>query len=120
MASIARQSCIGIMSSANSTSNYITPELLDETHHKALSRAVDNVLDTSLALFTYAQILDGLPTQDVAWDWRFTRLHSQHPINLHTQICPGAEKKAQSFKTDFSIDILKYKPQVSFMRISPI
>lgn len=49
-------------------------EVLDDTHYSALQRAIRNLLDTNLAFATYAQIVDGLPTEDVAWDRSTHRL----------------------------------------------
>lgn len=40
-----------------------SPDLLDKDHLQAFRRALLNILATDLAEFAYAQILDGLPTE---------------------------------------------------------
>ncbi|KAL2260052.1 hypothetical protein VTK26DRAFT_6081 [Humicola hyalothermophila] len=52
-------------------------------HYRVFSRAITNVLSTELALFKFAQIIDGLPTADVAWDVRSPDLSGAHPIEEH-------------------------------------
>ena len=52
--------------------------LKSERHREVLMRALTNVLSTELALFTYAQIIDGLPIADVAWDQRYHGLFPDH------------------------------------------
>lgn len=86
---------------------------LDQDHQEAITPAVTNVLDTQIALDTFAQIIDGLPLSDVAWDTRGTKLTPQHPINLHTQLCPGTLDKARAYRERFSLDLLSFKPEVS-------
>lgn len=86
---------------------------LDQNHREALDQAVKNVLSTDIALATFAQIIDGLPLSDVAWDTRGTKLTPQHPINLHTQLCPGTLDKARAYRERFSLDLLFFKPEVS-------
>jgi hypothetical protein len=81
-------------------------------HHKAFSRAISNVLSTELALFTFAQIIDGLPTADVAWDRRYSHLVGIHPIEQHEDICPGVLARARRFREDFDPCILSFDPQV--------
>ena len=46
--------------------------IASDRHRKVLDRAIRNVLSTELAKFTYAQIIDGLPIADVAFDRRLT------------------------------------------------
>ncbi|RWA14479.1 hypothetical protein EKO27_g559 [Xylaria grammica] len=75
--------------------------LLDHDHYAALDTAVRRVLATDLAFETYAQIIDGLPTFEVARDRRYktlffpnkgetpfpenpfpSRAHSERPVQL--------------------------------------
>lgn len=92
-----------------------TAEILDDDHYSFLRRAVGNVLDTSLALATYRQIIDGLPTKDVAWDRSRHKLQRSHPIVDHKQLCPGVEEKLKSIKAEFNIDSIRFDPNVSFV-----
>ncbi|KAL2200150.1 hypothetical protein P885DRAFT_73983 [Corynascus similis CBS 632.67] len=45
-------------------------EDLGGEHRRLLIRAIERVLSTEVAEFTYAQVIDGLPTSDVAFDTR--------------------------------------------------
>ncbi|KPM38672.1 hypothetical protein AK830_g7870 [Neonectria ditissima] len=82
-------------------------------HHHVLSRAIKNVLGTELAIFTYAQIIDGLPTADVAWDRRLPGISGDHPIDdVHEELCPGAMDKAREFYANWDPSILKFDPKV--------
>lgn len=81
-------------------------------HYRAFSRAILNVLSTELALFTFAQIIDGLPTADVAWDRRYPHLVGIHPIEQHEDICPGVLDRARRFREDFDPCILSFDPKV--------
>jgi hypothetical protein len=76
-------------------------------------RAISNLLSTELVLFTFAQIIDGLPTADVAWDRRYPDLHGEHPIEQHEDICPGVLDRARQFRRDFDPSILSFDPKVS-------
>lgn len=86
---------------------------LSVVHQEAATQAINNVLATEVALTTYAQIIDGLPLCDIAWDTRGSRLSPQHPINLHTQLCPGTISKAESFRDDLVISQLTFGHQAS-------
>ncbi|KAF4946780.1 hypothetical protein FGADI_10984 [Fusarium gaditjirri] len=68
-----------------------------------LSRAVRNLLNTDLALITYAQIIDGLPIADVAWDRYSGSYEPSHPINNHKTLCEGALEKAKGFRAQFTM-----------------
>ncbi|KAK4202609.1 hypothetical protein QBC40DRAFT_41203 [Triangularia verruculosa] len=81
-------------------------------HHAIFSRAVANVLSTELALFTYAQIIDGLPTDEVAYDRRSPGLHGNHPIEHHVDLCPGALERASEFRASFDPAILSFDPKL--------
>ncbi|KAK7429164.1 hypothetical protein QQZ08_004379 [Neonectria magnoliae] len=82
-------------------------------HHEVLARAIRNVLGTELAIFTYAQIIDGLPTADVAWDQRLPGIYGDHPIDdVHEELCPAAMDKAREFYENWDPSILKFDPKV--------
>lgn len=88
-------------------------ELLDDSHYSALQRAISNLLETNLAFATYAQIIDGLPTEDVAWDRSTHRLQASHPLVDHSKLCPGVADKLNAIKADFQVDSLKFNHHVS-------
>ena len=82
-------------------------------HREILIRAVTNVLDRELALFTFAQIIDGLPTGDVAFDRRFPCMFVDHPIDyMHDDICDGAMDKARELSGGWDPSILMFGPTV--------
>ncbi|KAF7536451.1 hypothetical protein G7054_g4584 [Neopestalotiopsis clavispora] len=92
------------MSSTNST----LCDELDEVHCDALLRSIKNVLATDLASTTYAQIIDGLPLADVAWDQYTSKICDSHPINEHVNLCPGVTDKAKDLLSDFDVETLKF------------
>lgn len=93
--------------------NRISIENLTPEHHSILVHAIRNVLSTELAVFTYAQIMDGLPTGDVAWDKRSPGIEGDHPIDEeHETLCPGVLEKARDFQDNWSPADLKFKPEV--------
>jgi hypothetical protein len=93
----------------------VSPEGLDAEHHAALIRAISNVLSTELALFTFAQIIDGLPTADVGWDRRSPGLAGEHPLDSHEQLCPGAMDKARELCPMWSPAMLAFHPKACVM-----
>lgn len=83
---------------------------LDEEHLDAFKRAMTNLLSTPLAEFTYAQIIDGMPTRDT-----YAREHSHLdgvPAMDHHEICPGIMEKTRAFRSEFDIFSLKFEPKV--------
>ncbi|KAF5592795.1 hypothetical protein FPCIR_5478 [Fusarium pseudocircinatum] len=82
-----------------------------ERHRQILGRAIRNVLSTELAQFTYAQIIDGLPIADVAWDRRLPGIMGEHIINDHETLCPGALEKAHEFYEEWDPSSLKFDPE---------
>lgn len=85
---------------------------LDAEHRRIFVRAIENILSTELAIFTYAQIIDGLPIADVAYDRRFPGLFGDHPIEEHEELCPGALDKARELCKDWSPDAFLFNPEV--------
>jgi hypothetical protein len=85
---------------------------LDAAHRSVLVRAIDNVLATENAIFTYAQIIDGLPIADVAWDRRSPGLWGDHPLDEHEELCPGALDKAREVCPQWNPDMLAFAPRV--------
>lgn len=89
--------------------------LLDSDHYSALQRAISNVLNTDLAVGTYGQIIDGLPTRSVAWDRSSHKLRASHPLADHTELCPGVADKLNAMKPEFQADSLKFESGVSVL-----
>jgi hypothetical protein len=85
-------------------------------HYKLFSRAVHNVLSTDLALFTFAQIVDGLPTAEVAADRRFPDISyaddDHHPIEEHLELCPGTMERTREIHQQFELSALLFDPTV--------
>jgi len=90
------------------------------SHHQIFRRAVSNVLSTELALFTFAQIVDGLPTADVAYDRRFPGLDGViHPIEEHPDLCPGVMERTREIRDQFDPSILVFDPTVCIVPGAP-
>lgn len=84
-------------------------------HRDALLRAITNVLSTEVALFTFAQLVDGLPTADVCYDRRYHNIFGDHIIDeVHEELCEGAMDKAREMARDWDPSILKFSPKVLF------
>ncbi|KAI0968665.1 hypothetical protein F4678DRAFT_481866 [Xylaria arbuscula] len=90
--------------------DHIACDSLDTPHLEALSRAVFNLIETDLALTTYAQLIDGLPISNIVRDTYSTQLHPQHPIDDHVALCPGALNKAKELRAGFKLNILRFSP----------
>lgn len=106
--------------SATITSNYSAPmlktkylNLLDQVHRRALAQAVRNILATELAETAYAQILDGLTTEQSLMD-SYTFQENDHPVVAlnNVDICPGFVDKPRQFRSDFDPSQLRYQPRV--------
>ena len=89
-------------------------------HYEFLLRALNNVLATEVALFTFAQIIDGLPIADVGFDRRDHGLHGDHPLDEHTEICPGAMDKARELEREWDPTTLKFSPKVCMHDLRPM
>jgi hypothetical protein len=87
--------------------------ITSDYHRTVLNKAIRNVLSTELAIFTYAQIIDGLPIADVAWDRRLPGIMGEHVIDEHETLCPGALEKAQEYYENWQPSSLMFDPEVS-------
>ncbi|KAL5588979.1 hypothetical protein FOBRF1_015507 [Fusarium oxysporum] len=86
-----------------SSPEYVGLDRLEGYHYDSLFLALRNILNTDIALTSYAQIIDGLPTADVVWD-RYSGIYdSSHPINNHKTLCEGALEKAKCFRAQFAM-----------------
>lgn len=86
--------------------------ITSDHHRKVFDKAIKNVLSTELAIFTYAQIIDGLPIADVAWDRRLPGIMGEHIIDDHEILCPGALEKAQEYHESLQPSSLMFHPEV--------
>lgn len=86
--------------------------IASERHRQILDRAIRNVLSTELAQLTYAQIIDGLPVADVAWDRRLPGIMGEHIIDDHGTLCPGALEQAQVYYKEWDPSGLNLDPGV--------
>jgi hypothetical protein len=85
---------------------------LDGEHRQLLVRAITRVLSTPLAEITYAQIIDGLPIADVAYESR-DQPYDGHPMeHAHEELCPGMLEKAREFRDGFQPEILTFNSEV--------
>lgn len=93
------------------SSNY---EVLDTPHSEALERALRRILSTDVAEFTYAQIVDGLPTEESLHEFQSPR--PGHPVvGLgHRKLCDGALEKARKFRTDLDMASSQLSLSVSY------
>ncbi|KAL9567131.1 hypothetical protein ACKAV7_008900 [Fusarium commune] len=107
---------------SGSTSNQTDPEfrqlaidVLEETHRDIVTSAVARILDTEIAETTYAQIIDGLPLGEVAFESRGGMPHRDHPINhCHDELCAGILDKAREFRSRFDPLVLKFDSRLLF------
>jgi hypothetical protein len=91
-------------------------DILDDDHRNTLDRAVRNVLSTEPAERAYAQILDGLPTEQSLRDSQdYVKDHPVHSIE-HSEICPGYIEKAREFRNGFDLFQLRLGSKVRSSR----
>ncbi|KAF5988007.1 hypothetical protein FBULB1_1648 [Fusarium bulbicola] len=80
----------------------LTVHTLDQAHQDTVTSAIARILDTDIAEVTYAQIIDGLPLGEVAFESRGGIPHQDHPINhYHDELCAGVLDKAREFCSRF-------------------
>ncbi|KAK3899210.1 hypothetical protein C8A05DRAFT_46661 [Staphylotrichum tortipilum] len=82
----------------------------ESEQYRTFRRAISNVLSTELALSTFAQIVDGLPTADIAFDRRFHGLDNDHPVDEHEELCPGVMEWTREIRDQFNPSILMFDP----------
>ena len=102
-----------ISRSVMSSTQKASLDLLDDERNRTARQAIANVLNTELAEFTYAQILDGLPTQQSLLDscnWMY-----DHPVITlkHVDLCDGFLEKARKFRSQFDPSTLEFDKNVS-------
>ncbi|POS75105.1 hypothetical protein DHEL01_v206505 [Diaporthe helianthi] len=90
----------------------ITLENLTTDHLNIFHRALLHILGSELARDTFAQIVDGLPIADVAWDKRHPGIFGDdHPIEAHATLCPGVKDKTSACLEQYDLHSLAFGPQ---------
>lgn len=84
---------------------------LDGEHLASFKQAMANLLSTPAVEFTYAQIVDGMPTSNTYMrdHWFYEGL----PVLDHQELCPGTMDKTRAFRSQFDTLSLKFEPKVS-------
>ncbi len=86
---------------------------LQNAHREILIRAIANVLSTPIAKQTYAQIVDGLPLADVAWDRYGGCLCYEHPLlREHKELCPDVADETERLCSALDVEALLLPLQV--------
>ena len=101
------------MASTQENNNMASLKTLDDGRSQTVQRALMSILMTELAEFTFAQILDGLSTEQAILDscqW----IHDHPVFSLkHATLCEGFLEKARSFKAYFDPSTLLFSKTVS-------
>ncbi|KAG4278931.1 hypothetical protein FPRO04_06252 [Fusarium proliferatum] len=95
---------------------------LDEPHQDTVRSAIARILDTDVAEITYAQIIDGLPLGEVAFESRGGMPHDDHPINhCHDKLCDGILNRTREFHRTFDPAVLQFDSRLllTFQAASP-
>jgi hypothetical protein len=91
----------------------LSPGELESTHSEIFRRAISNILSCPIAETTYAQILDGLPTSDVALDVYDSNVCPGHPLlDEHKELCPGVLERARELRASFDSDLVQIDSRV--------
>lgn len=92
---------------SNSISQLGTVEVLDTEHRQAFGQALAGVMGTNVALQTFAQIIDGLPTYEYYAEFHWPQ--DGHPATHHTGLCSGVLDKASDFRLAFVPESLSFE-----------
>ncbi|CAN8096479.1 unnamed protein product [Discula destructiva] len=76
-------------------------QILDEAHQAAFDTALSNVLSTTTAEITFAQILDGFPLKEVAFGNEGHGHTIRDLVCKHETICPGTMDRVTQFRESF-------------------
>ncbi|KAI3400147.1 hypothetical protein diail_4379 [Diaporthe ilicicola] len=91
----------------------ITLENLTTDHLNIFHRALLRVLGSEPAIDTFAQIVDGLPIADVAWDKRHPGIFGDdRPIEVHASLCPGVKDKTSACLKQHDLHSLVFDPKL--------
>lgn len=87
-------------------------DILDEQHRSAVILAVTNILSTSQAEITLAQLVDGLPLRDVAKEGRGHTIGIGHPLQEHMELCDGALDRTRACLGALEVSKLRIEQSV--------
>lgn len=87
--------------------------VLDAAHADVFQQALTRVLSTQVAELTFAEILDGLPTEDSYLEFHLRK--QGHPVFelKHTTLCPGVVERMRAFRDGFDPLTLSFPSAVS-------
>ncbi|KAK7431843.1 hypothetical protein QQZ08_001461 [Neonectria magnoliae] len=86
-----------------------TISVLESHHRKVFSQALMNILSSDVAEFTYAQILDGLPTvESMQESYVWMEGHPVYELD-HSKLCDDFLEKAKEFRAQFDPLQLTFK-----------
>lgn len=106
------------MASAQQSKKMAGLDALDDERAQTVRQALMNIISTDLAEFTYAQILDGLPTQQTILDsCQWTRDHPACQLT-HDKLCDGFLEKVCEFRSGFDSSTLRFGEDVIFLSLS--
>lgn len=84
---------------------------VDVDHYGAFTTALVNLLLTSIAEHTYAEMIDGIPTADTWYAYHGVR---HDVIEAHRELCPGTLDTARQFRADLCPENLTLDSTVGF------
>lgn len=93
--------------------DFVSPDILNESHRAVFETALKRILETEIAEHTYAEILDGLPTSSSYRE--FHSIQEGHPSLEHHELCPGTRERAREFRSAFDVSVLRFPFKVSLM-----
>lgn len=107
-------------SSGQSPASYSSPDPrkltiddLGQQHCDVFTRAFFNVLSTSAAESTFAQILDGAPLSQNVQNVPGWIYPLDHPIyTQHLELCPGVVNRIRHDRDTFDLKKLNFEPWV--------
>lgn len=87
---------------------------MDVEHRDAFSHAMKTILAAPRTEHTMAQLVDGLPEAEAAFQTRGHHLgHEDHPLRGHELLCDGALEKTRSLRDNFDLQSLDFDSHVS-------
>ncbi|KAB5547036.1 hypothetical protein GE09DRAFT_1129682 [Coniochaeta sp. 2T2.1] len=96
---------------------------LDDGHANTFKTAISQLLATELAVLTFAQIVDGLPTKASFREFHLRFNKTNHPVYAldHDELCPGVVEKTREIKDSFDPMSLAFKTELlsAFQSTSP-
>lgn len=87
-------------------------EVLDANHQTVFATAMSNLLSTEIAEQTFAQIIDGLPLEDVAFSLQVHQHTRSDPVASHVELCPGVLERTMMLRGAFDPRAMKMRTDV--------